>query len=249
MNDLIKVTPDGKVTSRELYEFLQLEPGNYARWCKSNIVDNQFAEENIDWGILFTNEEYSGRGQKATEYWLMITFAKKLCMLSKSERGEQARNYFIEVERRLQEIIEQKIPQSFAEALRLAADQAEQIERQTKELAAAAPKVEFYDTVTQSATQFDMQDVAGILNVKGLGRTNLFRFLVEQKVLIDTSTPYRVHIEAGRFKIVESSWTNPKTEEVFVTKKVVVSQKGLDYIRQLIKDNHNHPKKIAARKK
>ena len=87
------------------------------------------------------------------------------------------------------------------------------------------------------------------INVKGLGRTNLFRFLVEQKVLIDTSTPYRVHIEAGRFKIVESSWTNPKTEEVVVTKKVVVSQKGLDYIRQLIKDNHNPPKKIAARKK
>lgn len=38
------------------------------------------------------------------DYRLTIDFAKKLCMVSKSERGEQARNYFIEVEKRYKQI-------------------------------------------------------------------------------------------------------------------------------------------------
>lgn len=103
MNELIKINPDGKTTSKALYEFLQLEPSQYSRWCKTNLLENEFAEEGTDWGLLDTDVEYSGRGQRATNYWLTIAFAKKLCMLSKSERGEQARNYFIEVERRYKE--------------------------------------------------------------------------------------------------------------------------------------------------
>ena len=100
MNDLIKIDPEGKITARDFYIFLQLDLSNYSKWCKNNIVENEFAEENVDWGILVLDDEYFGRGQRAANYWLSIAFAKKLCMLSKSERGEQARNYFIEIENR-----------------------------------------------------------------------------------------------------------------------------------------------------
>lgn len=103
MNELIKINPDGRTTSRELYEFLQLDLGQYSRWCKTNLLENEFSEEGTDWGLLDTNDEYSGRGQRATNYWLSISFAKKLCMMSKSERGNQARDYFIEIERRYAE--------------------------------------------------------------------------------------------------------------------------------------------------
>ena len=102
MNELIKINPDGKTTSRELYEFLQLNPAVYSRWCKTNIEDNEFAEDGTDYGLFNTDVENQIMGRPSTNYWLTISFAKKLCMLSKSERGEQARNYFIEVERRYQ---------------------------------------------------------------------------------------------------------------------------------------------------
>ena len=103
MNDLIKIDHEGKTTAKELYEFLQLRLGDYSRWCKINIEENEFADKGIDYFPFRMNAE---RGAQATtNYRLSISFAKKLCMLSKSERGEQARNYFLEVESRYQKQI------------------------------------------------------------------------------------------------------------------------------------------------
>jgi phage anti-repressor protein len=102
LNSLINVNEAGKTTSRELYEFLGLDSKNYSRWCKSNITDNQFAIEESDYFPFLINEECGG--QASINHYLSIDFAKKLCMVSKSERGEQARNYFIEIEKQFSNI-------------------------------------------------------------------------------------------------------------------------------------------------
>lgn len=103
MNELIKINSDGRTTARELYEFLQLNPAVYSRWCKTNIEDNEFAEDGTDYGLFNMDVENQIMGRPSMNYWLTIPFAKKLCMLSRSERGNQARDYFIEVERRYKE--------------------------------------------------------------------------------------------------------------------------------------------------
>lgn len=98
MNEVLTVDSSGKITAKELYEFLGLSNGEYSRWCKRNIEDNQFAELEVDYFPFGVNTE---RGAQATiGYNLTIDFAKKLCMISKSPKGEQARNYFIEVEKK-----------------------------------------------------------------------------------------------------------------------------------------------------
>lgn len=97
MSELIKINPDGRTTSKELYEFLELNSANYSRWCKINLLDNEFAETGIDYFPFIMNDECGG--QATTNYYLTIPFAKKLCMMSRSDRGNQAREYFIEVER------------------------------------------------------------------------------------------------------------------------------------------------------
>ncbi|SDD88286.1 antA/AntB antirepressor family protein [Sporomusa acidovorans] len=104
MNQLIKIDNSGKTTAKELYDFLGLNSAVYARWCKTNIVENQFAIEGTDYFPFNMNVECGG--QASTNYYLTIDFAKKLCMVSKSERGEQARNYFIEVEKRYKQVAE-----------------------------------------------------------------------------------------------------------------------------------------------
>ena len=43
------VDENGMTTAKKLYEFLELNPSNYSKWIKSNITDNEFAEENIDY--------------------------------------------------------------------------------------------------------------------------------------------------------------------------------------------------------
>lgn len=90
-------------TAKKLYEFLQLNPVNYSRWCKKNIVENEFAEENVDYWAFFLNEECGG--QATTDYKLTAKFAKKLSMQQKNERGERARDYFNDVEEKAVDMV------------------------------------------------------------------------------------------------------------------------------------------------
>lgn len=124
MTELMKISEDRTITSRELYEFLELRPSDYSRWCKKNILDNPFALEHVDYRVFRTDAENHLGGRPSTDYKLTIDFAKKLCMTSKSPQGEVARNYFIEVEKRFQEITSQPfvLPQNFGEACRMLAE-------------------------------------------------------------------------------------------------------------------------------
>lgn len=101
---LLKIDDEGYTTARNLYEFLELNPAHYARWCKKNIEENPYAEESIDFKPFTLNGEWGGRA--TTDYKITSDFAKKLSMTSNSKRGEQARNYFIAVEKKLKEKIE-----------------------------------------------------------------------------------------------------------------------------------------------
>jgi phage antirepressor YoqD-like protein len=77
-----------------------------------------------------------------------------------------------------------------------------------------------------------MQAVAAVIAEKGYGRNNLFRFLIMKGILIDARTPYREQIELGRFKTIEEPFRKNGNE--IIGRKVVVSQKGIDYIIRLL---------------
>lgn len=125
------------------------------------------------------------------------------------------------------------VPTTFSAALYLAAQQAEKIEQQTQQLALEAPKVAFFDTVASSSDTTDIGTVAKTLAVPGLGRTNLFDLLRKKSVLMDNNRPYQRYVDAGYFRVIESSWNDP-SGDTHVYYKTVVFQKGLDFIRQLV---------------
>jgi phage antirepressor YoqD-like protein len=91
------------------------------------------------------------------------------------------------------------LPRTFAEALRLAADQQEQIEVQTAQLAAAAPAVEFVERYADSTGTKGFRQVAKLLGAN----ENLFReFLLDERIMYRLGgelTPHAQHIDAGRF--------------------------------------------------
>lgn len=96
------IDEEGMTTARKLYSFLELAQGQFSRWCKRNIIENDFAMENEDYVRLDINVETPTGGViQREDYKLPASFAKKLSMQSKSERGEQARNYFIGCEQSL----------------------------------------------------------------------------------------------------------------------------------------------------
>ena len=43
------VDENGMTTATKLYDFLELNPTNYAKWFRKNFVENNFAEENKDY--------------------------------------------------------------------------------------------------------------------------------------------------------------------------------------------------------
>lgn len=233
MNELIVIDQDGRITARELYEFLEMNPANFSHWSKRNIVENDFASEGIDWvRLVIQNETPTGGQIERDDYRLTIDFAKKLCMVSKSPKGEQARNYFIEVERRYKTQVMQ-LPQNYADALRELATTWEQKEIALKQLEAAKPKVEFYDAVANSKTAIPMAHAAKVLEVKGIGRNKLFGILRDKKILDRGNVPYQEFIDRGYFRTIEQKYTTP-AGETKIDIRTLVYQRGLDFIRKII---------------
>lgn len=95
----------GMTTARRLYDYLELRAGDFSRWCKRNITDNEFATESEDFVRLRIEAETPTGGKVQREdFKLSASFAKKLSMMSKSERGEEARRYFVKVEDGMKEM-------------------------------------------------------------------------------------------------------------------------------------------------
>ena len=135
-----------------------------------------------------------------------------------------------------------QIPQTYSEALMLAAKQAEQIEQQTALIEAQKPKVEFYEAVTGSSDTIDIASVAKVLNIKGFGRNNLFEFLRDKNILMQNNQPFQTFVDRGYFRVIESKYNKPDGSS-HINLKTVVYQKGLDYIRKLLEVENEHPAK------
>lgn len=129
--------------------------------------------------------------------------------------------------------LEYSVPQTFAEALKLAYEQQLVIEEQKQQLIEAEPKVEFYDTVTGSETTIDFGQAAKVLNYKGLGRNKLFQYLRDKDILMSNNTPYQRYVDAGYFRLIETTWNTPNNDSM-VYLKTVIYQKGLDFLSKII---------------
>ncbi len=105
-----------------------------------------------------------------------------------------------------------------------------QIEERNKQIEVMKPKAEFFDAVTDSKTAFSMNEVAKVLDYKGIGRNKLFEFLREQKILDRYNVPYQRYVDCGWFRVIEQKYM--KDGEPVVTTKTLVYQKGVDAIRR-----------------
>ncbi|MDR1889349.1 MAG: antA/AntB antirepressor family protein [Zoogloeaceae bacterium] len=147
MNTLIAINPatiGGEtvqtVNARELHAFLEVKK-DFSDWIKAQL---ELFVQGVDYAV-FNHNEYANifpqkgensqpceaRGRKPVEYALTIECAKHISMMSRTEKGKQARNYFIACERQVKAGVS-SLPKNLTEALRLAADLNEQ-----KELAEA----------------------------------------------------------------------------------------------------------------
>lgn len=124
-------------------------------------------------------------------------------------------------------------PKTYVEALRALADAEEEKERLALENEEMKPKADFYDDVTGSSDTIEIGEVAKVLNC-GIGRNKLFDFLRKEKVLMKNNIPKQHFVDEGYFRVIETKYTKPNGD-VSINLKTVVYQKGVDYIRKLLK--------------
>ena len=131
------------------------------------------------------------------------------------------------------------LPQTYPEALRALADQAEKAEKlliQNNELQLVnqemKPKAEFFDAVAGSKKAMSMEEVAKILSYPGIGRNKLFEISRNQNILQSDNIPYQKYIDSGYFRVIEQKYN--VGDEVRINIKTLVFQKGVDFIRKTL---------------
>ncbi|MES2733607.1 MAG: phage antirepressor KilAC domain-containing protein [Bacteroidota bacterium] len=230
MTELIKISEhEGQkvVSARELHSFLEVT-SRFNDW-----ITNRLAEYGFEEGLEVTKILVTISGQKAFDYALTLDAAKELSMVERNEKGKAARRYFIECEKIAQSVPAIAVPQSLPEALRAYALEVETRMAVEAKLLEAQPKVDFFDTVTQSQDEWDMAKVAKVINV-GIGRNTMFKILRQKQVLNSVNNPYQRYVSAGYFRMATTTWNDPLTGVPHVNAKTVVTQKGVDFIRRTL---------------
>ncbi|MDR7846574.1 phage antirepressor KilAC domain-containing protein [Riemerella anatipestifer] len=209
MKALIKITEqNGKqaVSARELYEFLGYNKAHWAKWYRKNIEENEFAIEDIDYQTLtlWVN------GNETKDFALTIDFAKKISMMARTQKGEDARDYFIECEKKLKTTL----PTTYKEALLELIKKEEEKEvlllqnqEQQTQLEAQAPKVLFTEAVMGSKTSCLIGELAKVITQNGyeIGERRLFKYLRENGYLGRKGERYNIpnqkYVEQGIFEL------------------------------------------------
>ena len=237
MNELIKIeVRDGQqlASGRELHKFLEVGT-RYNDWI-NRIIEKYNFIENKDF-ITITQKRVTAQGNETEfdDHLMTIAMDKEIAMVSNTEKGKEARIYFIKCEEAWNspEMILARANQIQSRMIENYADKIKILENKIEE---DKPKVEFYNDVIDSKNTCDMQTVAKTLNFKGVGRNNLFEILRENKILQSNNQPYQKYVDNGWFRVIETKFNDYKTSEIKISFKTVVFQKGIEKISILLKD-------------
>ena len=201
MNEIIKVNYENDrptVLARDLHDFLEVKTAFkdwFPRMCEYGF------SEGTDF-CSFLSESSGGR--PAQDAQLTIEMAKEICMLQRNERGKQARQYFIQLEK------DWNSPEKvMARALQIADKKIKRLETQIEE---DKPNVLFAGAVETSKSSILIGELAKILKQNGIkiGPIRLFEWMRQNGYLIrrngsDYNMPTQRAMEMGLFEIKETS--------------------------------------------
>lgn len=234
MNELIKITYNNDrpaVSARDLHDFLEVKTAYkdwFPRMCEYGFTEGEdFNPLKIE---RVQNEGERMVARTVDDAVLTIDMAKELCMIQRNEKGKQARQYFLQIEK------DWNSPEKvMARALQIAEDKLKQLESKVE---ADAPKVLFADAVSASKTSILVGELAKLLKQNGvdIGQHRLFRWMRENGFLIrrngtDFNMPTQKSMDLGLFTVKETAITH-SDGTVTVSKTTKVTGKGQQYFIQ-----------------
>ena len=233
MKDLIQIHYDNAdrptVSGRELHKALGVETP-YTTWVK-RMCEYGFSE-NVDFATCFPNLESENQhgGHNKIDHQLTIPMAKELCMLQRTDKGKQMRQYFIAVEEQWNS------PDAImARALQLSSAKLKEMQITVSALAVEnqimKPKAEYFDELVDRNLLTGIRETAGELGVK---QNQFVAFLLEKKYMYRDKkgrlTAYAKPLADGLFERKEC--VNEKTQ--WKGTQDLVTPKGRETFRLLM---------------
>lgn len=235
MNDLIQIHYDNAdrptVSGRELHEALEVKTAYkdwFPRMCEYGFT------EGVDFNpLIFEQVRTEGERQVAreiTDHQLSIPMAKELCMLQRTDKGKEMRQYFIAVE------AQWNSPDAImARALQLSSAKLKEMQitvsALTVENQIMKPKAEYFDELVDRNLLTGIRETAGELGVK---QSQFVAFLLEKKYMYRDKrgklTAYAKPLADGLFERKEC--VNEKTQ--WKGTQDLVTPKGRETFRLLL---------------
>lgn len=234
MNELLSVNFDTQtVSARELYDQLEISK-RFSAWFETN---SQGFVEGEDFTSVLKGTEVQNNGgiqvRELQDYNLTVDMAKHLCLMSRTEKGKQCRQYLIDLEKAWN-----TPEQVMARALKIANRTIDSLKKHNAKLVEDCermkPKEIFADAVATSHTSILIGDLAKLICQNGyeIGQKRMFIWLRENGYLIKSGNsrniPTQRYIEQGLFEIKESNVLNPDGS-VRITRTTKVTGKGQVY--------------------
>nr|DAV67138.1 MAG TPA: hypothetical protein [Caudoviricetes sp.] len=231
MKDLIQIHYDNAdrptVSGRELHEALEVKT-DYPHWFE-RMTEYGFSEGK-DYQTFLSDRSDGKAGKPKTDHQLTIPMAKELCMLQRTDKGKQMRQYFIAVEEQWNS------PDAImARALQLSNAKLKEMQitvsTLTVENQIMKPKAEYFDELVDRNLLTGIRETAGELGVK---QNQFVAFLLEKKYMYRDKkgklTAYAKPLADGLFERKEC--VNEKTQ--WKGTQDLVTPKGRETFRLLM---------------
>ena len=230
---LIPINYDGEqptVSARDLHASLEISK-RFSAWFETNAQG--FVENEDFTSVLSGTVVNNGAHREVQDYSLTVDMAKHICLMSRTEKGKQCRQYLIDLEKAWN-----TPEQVMARALKLADKTIDTLKEDNKKLIdeneKMKPKAIFADAVSASNSSILIGDLAKLLRQNGVdtGQKRLFEQLRNEGYLMKTGSsrnmPKQRYVADGLFQIKETVISNPDGS-VRMTKTTKVTGKGQQY--------------------
>lgn len=231
MNELIRINYDTEqptVSARDLHEGLEIKTA-FKDWFP------RMAEYGFLEGKDFSSKmSESTGGRPSKDYSITVDMAKQICMIQRSEKGMQYRQYFLDLEKAW------NTPEHiFARALKMADAEIQKLKagntKLMEDVSRMKPKEIFADAVSVADSTILIGELAKLIKQNGVdvGQNRLFSWMRENGFLIsrkgsDYNMPTQKSMEMELFEIKERTISNPDGS-VRITKTPKVTGKGQQY--------------------
>lgn len=220
---------DMKVSGRKLHIFLDVAT-RYNDWF-SRMLEYGFEEGKDFYSKMSKNE--TGLGRPQIDHEMTIDMAKEISMLQRTEKGKQARQYFIQLEKDWNSP-EKVMARALDIAHKTLAEVRVSLDEANKVIEEQKPKVVFAEAVSASKTSILIGELAKLIKQNGvdIGQRRLFQWLRDKGYLMKTGSsknmPTQRAMEMKLFEIKEGSYVNGDGVNV-TTKTTKVTGKGQVY--------------------